>query len=569
MAGAVDGSGAAASGAMKMQGRDTAGDDVRRFAEIVRARRRELGLSQEAVAAQAFGNPDRKTYVSALENKRRSRITVDTATKLAAALEMPSADLPASLRPPVLPEPAAEAAASRAESIAAAFNAQLRKDLSRTVSGSYRVALGRGLHALGAWTGPAFSGRSLAVCLALSFLYVVATGLVAYGAGGGRVGDAVPFSRPDWAADVPRWTLAALSATALLGSGLWAYRVVRPPDRRRSGLLGRMAGIAGGAAICGAGCALARFFGAEPIAVALTVALFAFGALSAWPARVAAAAGIAGAFIAGVGNGVVDERGLPFGLGWFLLFGGLLGAMSGAGASGVARAVAGRAPAALTGAGVGVGIGALGAGSALALTSPSAAVDAGAEALVVLMWVVLPIANAVSDYVSLGISHTLARRARRLRSGWASIGAIVLVDLAAAVALTAATLLLIGSGLAVAEATYGLDFQGAAFVAAAAADPWGDGLWLTLMVLTTLVWTYAHVALVVGPVVAATLVHRFVEAPLRRRIDLRTDAGRIDTTTGTWLALRHLVFAGLVVLFAGLPIWLVVALLDDVVALAA
>ncbi|MCA3515332.1 MAG: helix-turn-helix transcriptional regulator [Rhodobacter sp.] len=63
------------------------------FGKLVRARRTEKGLSQEALAAAALSNADRKGYISQLENGRLANITALTLQKFARALEIPQADI--------------------------------------------------------------------------------------------------------------------------------------------------------------------------------------------------------------------------------------------------------------------------------------------------------------------------------------------------------------------------------------------------------------------------------------------------------------------------------------------
>ncbi|MCA3452258.1 MAG: helix-turn-helix transcriptional regulator [Rhodobacter sp.] len=63
------------------------------FGKLVRARRTEKGLSQEALAAAALSNADRKGYISQLENGRLPNITALTLQKIARALDIPQADI--------------------------------------------------------------------------------------------------------------------------------------------------------------------------------------------------------------------------------------------------------------------------------------------------------------------------------------------------------------------------------------------------------------------------------------------------------------------------------------------
>jgi transcriptional regulator with XRE-family HTH domain len=67
------------------------------FGKLVRARRMAKGLSQEALAASALKNADRKGYISQIENGRLPRITPLTAKKIAKELEFSQAEIDAVL----------------------------------------------------------------------------------------------------------------------------------------------------------------------------------------------------------------------------------------------------------------------------------------------------------------------------------------------------------------------------------------------------------------------------------------------------------------------------------------
>ena len=67
------------------------------FGKLVRARRTEKGLSQEALAAAALSNADRKGYISQLENGKLPNITALTLQKIARALDIPQGDIDALL----------------------------------------------------------------------------------------------------------------------------------------------------------------------------------------------------------------------------------------------------------------------------------------------------------------------------------------------------------------------------------------------------------------------------------------------------------------------------------------
>lgn len=68
------------------------------FGELVRQRRGALGLTQEALASQAFGDPARMSRISELENGRVARPQQKTVAALAATLEISDAEIAACRR---------------------------------------------------------------------------------------------------------------------------------------------------------------------------------------------------------------------------------------------------------------------------------------------------------------------------------------------------------------------------------------------------------------------------------------------------------------------------------------
>lgn len=77
---------------------DDTESDVIKFGRLVRQARAELSLTQEALAAAALGNPDRKGYISNIEKGRLPGITSDTVRKIAEAIDLSVQDIPVSLR---------------------------------------------------------------------------------------------------------------------------------------------------------------------------------------------------------------------------------------------------------------------------------------------------------------------------------------------------------------------------------------------------------------------------------------------------------------------------------------
>jgi len=73
-------------------------DDILVFGELARKRRLELNLTQEALAAAALGNLDRKGYISNVEQGKLPTITPSTVKKICDALEIKLMEVPGSLR---------------------------------------------------------------------------------------------------------------------------------------------------------------------------------------------------------------------------------------------------------------------------------------------------------------------------------------------------------------------------------------------------------------------------------------------------------------------------------------
>ncbi|MEM0908604.1 MAG: helix-turn-helix transcriptional regulator [Pseudomonadota bacterium] len=70
------------------------------FGKLVRERRNAQRLSQEALAAKAFGNLDRKGYISRIENGKIPNITHDVVQQVATALEIDRELIPETLQWP-------------------------------------------------------------------------------------------------------------------------------------------------------------------------------------------------------------------------------------------------------------------------------------------------------------------------------------------------------------------------------------------------------------------------------------------------------------------------------------
>lgn len=78
----------------------SAGSDAIEFGQMVRQKRKALGWSQEALAAEAFSNSTRKGRISQIENGKVPNITRDTVKLVARALGIDHEKIPLALRWP-------------------------------------------------------------------------------------------------------------------------------------------------------------------------------------------------------------------------------------------------------------------------------------------------------------------------------------------------------------------------------------------------------------------------------------------------------------------------------------
>jgi transcriptional regulator with XRE-family HTH domain len=541
--------------------------ETQEFGRQVRARRESLTLSQEALAAAAFGNPDRKTYISALENGRRAGVTPATAKKLARVLEIPVEDVPPGLRwreggyaSPLEDRlatledrvAAQDPAQETEEALVRVFNAQLARQLDEPVSDVYFRRLGRGLRTLGHWTGGPFSLRSLAISFTFAFVYVVFAGLLALGHGRQAIGEVAPFVAPGWATGGLAW-IAALGVIAfLLSAGVICVQLLRdvgtpgvswPTHGLRLGLAALLAAVA---------CTVVALITKEPVAVAVFFAVLCFWAVANLPPRSAMLAGLGGGLISGTSAGIM-ATGSDLTTIEASVIGATIGGGAGLASSLMARTAPCRASGQLAGAGAGVAVGAILVCGGLIMAQELAGTGTRSAGLVAVMWLALPFANALTDYLSLGASHWLGRRL--VTSGKSVRFALTLglLDLVLAVVLMLLTVKVIGAGLALTDRAFTGDIDGTGFLAASLADLWGTGLWLGLMVLSTIAWTYGHFAAFVAPAFAGWLTFRVLEAPAAARLASLEPRGAIDMGTALALPGRHVFFWVAWLALAALP----------------
>ncbi len=519
------------------------------FGRQVRARREALALSQEAVAAAAFGNPDRKSYVSALENGRLATITPATARKLAGALDLLPEDVPPGLRwhEEAYVSPLESRIAALEErftsngrdhdpeaDLVKVFNAQIARQLGETVADTYFHRLQEGLKLLRHWTGGPFSLRSLAISFTFAFVYVVFAGLFAMGHGQQTIGEVTPFGAPPWATGGLAWITALGVIAFLIAAGALCIWLLR--DVGTSGVSWQTNGLHLGLAalLAAVACTLVASITKEPVAVAVVFAVLCFWAVANLPPRAAMLAGLGGGFVSGTSAGFM-ATGSDLTTLEASVIGATIGVGAGVASSLVARAAPFRASGQLAGAGAGVAVGAVLVCGGMIIAEAVAETAATSAGLVAVMWLAFPFANALTDYLSLGASHWLGRKL--LSSGKSLRWALTLglIDLAMALVLMLATVKVIGAGLVLTDSTFVGDIDGPGFLAASLADLWGAGLWLGLMVLSTTAWTYGHFVVFVAPALAGWLTYRVLEAPAAARLSNANTADAIDV--GSVLAL--------------------------------
>lgn len=553
-------------------------NDQKAFGQLVRGRRLALGLTQEALALEALGNPDRKSFVSAIENNRVHRITPNTAQRLSGPLGLTAPDVPASLRwhmlgdlPPTEERLQALEAQQRLRSqtlddaiIAQFLNRQMAEVLGRSLSDAFLQRLKSGLDGLQRWTGAPFSLQSLMTCYALSMFYLVVAGLIGFWQGDIVVGSIRPFETRPWVGVFWGAVLPYIALPFLLVAFACCVYVVRAFGRSPMGEKEATARLGGVALIGGLACGLVDYAGAKTMIAAAIFALPGVGAISTLePNRSAlygAAGGIMFGLTAAIGSGLSD-----YGVFAFLtsliegfIIGGLVGAFAGLVSSLIANRVPYLRPGQLAAAGGGIGAGALAALAGIVVAMKFTAISDGMLGLFAISWLALPLANTVLDYVSLGVSHALGRYVVRRGAHTASVLAVMIVDLLLALAFMVLTVIVVGVSLQ--AISWGLDIEtlSATFLRTSAEDPWGQGLWLTFMALTTTVWTLLHFGLVVAPLVAGTLTRRLLVAPAAESIADARNARNIEISLGFLVSLKFFVFFASWASVALLPLMILV-----------
>ncbi len=560
------------------------------FGNIVRKRRRELGLSQEALASAALGNPDRKTFVSAIENSRLEKVTPNTAQKLSGPLGLTIDDVPASLRWPSASDPSpietrltvleSQYAAAQSEleerAISRFLNRKLVTILSRSITDAYYDRLVVGVDALRVWTGAPFSLRSFLVCYALSLTYLVVSGLIGFFSGDISVGEIRPFQTWDAMGQALQAASPLFAFVLLVATMIWCWYIIRPfgqtPLTERHTAM-RLTVVA---LIAGVACGVVDYLGAKTMAAAALFAVPCVAALSTLTPRRAAIYGAAGGILFGlmaaISSGLTDNGVLAFltSLSEGFIIGGIVGACAGVVSSLIAQRMPNLRPGQLAAAGGGLGVGAVASLVGMLIAGNFSAISDGMVGLFALSWLALPIANAVLDHLSLGISHTIARYVATNRLGLFAVCLHFLLDLLLAIGFMVLTVVAVGYGLHAVTFTLGIQTLSHDFLVKSAADPWGDGLWLTLMALTTTLWTMLHLALIVAPIIAANLTRQFIERPAGRRVPAIAQDSPLDVSMGVLVALRSLTFFGvwgLVAVFPMAVLWRYPQVMDGVLHL--
>lgn len=568
--------------------------ELKAFGELVRARRKSARLSQEALAAVALGNGNRKGYISTIENARVSGLTPDTAKRLAEALGIQRQEVPASLRWPLAGTPgdveltreALEAQLEALQPVVRFVEAQ-RRSISNRVQvepiDAYKARLGQALGKLTAFCGESFSFRSFAMSLTIAYVYLFFAGLLAFSNAGGRIGALEIFRPPDWAHHlgnaVPVTFLSALVVAMALCGYLWCRkstgdgRDISDTVFRRLWRFRRVRILVGGIVL---GCAAAAFthLGVDPVFATIVVAIFALIALSdLGPTRCAVAGAVAGT-LAGLVESLIIHQDISGGLEG-AIFGGVLGCASFYVSAKIAAHAPSRLAGGLSGAGAGVFAGALTTMAffaALDFLSANAVLSSvfaiksfeflatQDRTFVVLSvtWTLLPLANAALDYLSYGVSKLLAQRALKRETTLSGVFLLSLVDCVVGLLLSGATIATVFGALWLADQVFALDVSPQGFVMEWWADKFGAGIWLSLMIFSTLWWSLLHYTAVVVPAASAKIASDPLFAHVKQRVlrDVSTPLFGVQTYALSYVPTLIFVFATVaILLLSALLIW--------------
>ncbi|MEM1377181.1 MAG: hypothetical protein AAGG69_07300 [Pseudomonadota bacterium] len=397
------------------------------------------------------------------------------------------------------------------------------------------------------------------VCYAISLIYVAASGALSFLFGEIAIGTVRPFEASGGrrSAFAPAFPLVSLTILILALSACW-YLVRdfgRGPLEERT-IAKRLGAVA---LIAGLSCGVVDYFGAQTMVAAALFSVPSIAAISTLKPRRATSYGSAGGIVFGlmaaIGSGLSDETNLAFliSLTEGFIIGGIVGAFAGWISSVIAERVSGLRPSQLAGAGGGIGVGAVASLVGIIVASKFSAISDGMLGLFAVSWVALPFANAALDYLSLGVSHAIGRHLYYQSPRAHSILCLLVLDLFLALAFMVLTVVTAGLSLLAVAEWLGVETSSYQFLLESAADPWGEGLWLTIMALTTVLWTWLHFAFVVAPLASVVFVNRTIERAAERRLAVPSHGDSIDGFNGALILLRFVTFYGLWTMIALAP----------------
>lgn len=548
--------------------------DIVKFGALVKEYRTSKKWSQSKLAETAFNNANRGSFVSDLEKQKKKDISPENVVKLATALDMKLEVIPPALLPHHLLIPAdhvsqasqtvieqleelllklRSANADPHQLIDSFTRRSLAEKIEKVLAVSpmqlYRMLLVRNLRILTKWTGRPFGMQSLGFCLTASFVYVILAGFCAFATGGGNIGQFAPFSVPEWAEGVQPANLALVSFLLMALTCTLIWLLLKPtmalrgdePAWLRVWKTCYHLRVVSAATLSGLGAGAASVFGSEIIIIAMITSLVAFMVLSQfdpWKATLLAASAspVGGALGAWLAFG--PTMALVFGF-----VGIIIGGVAVFAASYVTHKSHHKAAGMLAGGGFGLGLAAALAGIALAyslerynIDHPHAPFMHQQASLLLVVAVVLPLTNAFSDYISLGISHFLARHIVKTRPSISRTVLIASIDALAALCLLVLIVVLVPASIVGIESILNTGASATDFARAIASEPFGSGLWFTIMILSTLLWTFFHFAIVAVPSVSMAMLSRLL---LPKLIAFRESSQSGDVVDSTlWLMLR-------------------------------
>ncbi len=155
--------------------------------------------------------------------------------------------------------------------------------------------------------------------------------------------------------------------------------------------------------------------------------------------------------------------------------------------------------------------------------------------MVLITWIVLPAINALNDYLSLGVSHFLLLRIIASRGKrFLEVLSYAILDLLFAFLLLFQSAVTIPLVLAITSQITGVGLDLQSFIMESRNDLFGHGLWLSIMIISTLTYTVVHLFLAF----VALVFQMSQESPIHRTAIASIQGGHDSLMTKFYLSSR-------------------------------